>query len=503
MKKCSLIFACALCLGLLSGCWHAEAEPADAERLPMEEETEATQAPLALPAEFSLPYSADQTLDPVTCPDGMQQTVGALLYEGLFALNETLEPEKVLCSDYTYDPVSFTYVFTLQKDVVFSDGTPLTAADVSATLNRAKSSSRYQSRLSQMKAVSATGGTVRVTLVGANAAFPALLDIPIVKSGTQSALVPTGTGPYRYDAAEICLVANEHWRSGRPVARIRLVDTQDRDRTLYHFASHDVQLITADLIGTEPISITGDIHFQDADTTVLQYVGFNTRRQPFDSPVLRQALSLGVNRGTLISGFLLGHGAAAQFPVSPVSPLYPDKLDVPYSYNAFQTAMTAAGYNKGTHRTVTLLVNAENSFKVAAADYLASALSAFDLQVHVRALPWAEYSAALAAGNFDLYYGEVKLTADWNLTRLLGTGGSLNYGGYADPLTDQLLANCASSPAEMEQLCARLKAQVPLVPVCFKTSSVLSQAGVIEGLNPTATNPFYGLSMLHIALNAK
>ena len=29
----------------------------------------------------------------------------------------------------------------------------------------------------------------------------------------------------------------------------------------------------------------------------------------------------------------------------------------------------------------------------------------------VLALPWEEYTAALAAGDFDLYYGEVKLTA--------------------------------------------------------------------------------------------
>lgn len=41
--------------------------------------------------------------------------------------------------------------------------------------------------------------------------------------------------------------------------------------------------------------------------------------------------------------------------------------------------------------------------------------------VEVNALPWEEYNAALAAGNFDLYYGEVRLTADWNLTSLLGS----------------------------------------------------------------------------------
>lgn len=49
----------------------------------------------------------------------------------------------------------------------------------------------------------------------------------------------------------------------------------------------------------------------------------------------------------------------------------------------------------------------------------------------VTALPWADYTAALAAGSFDLYYGEVRLTADWNLAPLLATGGRLNYGGWS------------------------------------------------------------------------
>lgn len=41
--------------------------------------------------------------------------------------------------------------------------------------------------------------------------------------------------------------------------------------------------------------------------------------------------------------------------------------------------------------------------------------------------------------HFDLYYGEVRLTADWNLAPLLATGGRLNYGGWSDARCDQLL----------------------------------------------------------------
>ena len=509
MKKRFLTILCSLCLlpTLLTGCWQEEIDPADTGLLPVEEEPAESTEPLALPAEFALPFSAGQTLDPLTCPDGMQQTVGALLYEGLFALDRELVPQQVLCSGYAYDPVTLTYTFSIRDGVTFSDGSPLTAADAAAALNRARTCDRYRSRLAQVRTISAVNGTVSVVLTQANTGFPALLDIPIAKAASPTDLIPLGTGPYRYasDDQGPYLAANGNWRgNGKlPVEQIRLVNAKDRDIMLYQFSSHNVQLITADLTGAEPVSVTGNISFQEADTTVLQYVGFNTRRAPFNSADLRQAMALGINRWTVVSGFLSGHGTAAQFPVSPVSPLYPAALDTTYSYSAFQSAMTAAGYNRGASQSATLLVNEENAFKVAAATDIASALSAFDIKVEVRALPWAEYTAALSAGNFDLYYGEVKLTADWDLSRLTATGGALNYGGYTDPLTDQLLsdyATAADPAAAMERLCHQLQAQAPILPVCFKTTSVLSQTDVVSGLSPTAANPFWNLSALHISL---
>ena len=157
----------------------------------------------------------------------------------------------------------------------------------------------------------------------------------------------------------------------------------------------------------------------------------------------------------------------------------------------------------GQTRTVTMLVNSENSFKVAAAESIAEALSDFDLQIQVQALPWGEYTAALAAGNFDLYYGEVKLTADWDLSALVGTGGSLNYGGWTDPETDQLLAAYAAAgdrAAALSALCGRLLEQAPILPVCFSTSSVLYQSGSITGLTPTMAEPFYDLGSCEIHL---
>lgn len=509
MKYRFLKILCILCLIplLLSGCWQEDPEEPDSGQLLVSQEpAEPAQEETALPTAFALPYLPGQTLDPVTCADGMQQVVGALLYEGLFQLDEALEPQQVLCSGYTYDPETYTYVFTLRPGVTFTDGTALTAGDVAQTLRRAMSSARYGARLKNVASITAGNGTVTVVLTGPGSGFAALLDIPIVKAGTESSPIPTGTGPYAYSGeGGAHLTANESWwQSGTvPVKNIALSAVQDRDTVLYQFTSHDIQLITTDLTGTAPVSVTGSISFQDADTTILQYVGINTQKAPFDSAAVRTALSLGINRPSVVSAYLSGHGTAAQFPISPVSSLYPAELEETYSYDAFAAAMAEAGLASGTARTATLLVNSENSFKVSAAEQIARSLSVFDLKIEVRALPWEEYTAALAAGQFDLYYGEVKLTADWDLTALLGTGGSLNYGGWANAQTDQLLTSCAAASgrrAALENLCVHLRQQSPILPVCFKSTSVLVQAGVVEGLSPTMANPFYDLTACTIHL---
>ena len=501
-----ILAAAAIPLLLLTGCKNSgpvsSLQPSEDSQ---EEESENTR--VVLPDNFTLPYEPNQTLDPVTCPDGVQQTVGSLLYEGLFRLDETLTPQPWLCTSYQYDPATYTYTFTLRSGVLFSDGSAFTAADAAATLRRAMNSDRYRTRLYQVTDVSGSGSTLTVVLSGPNTSFPALLDIPIVKAGTETSLTPIGTGPYQFTSGESSsrLTVNPNWWNGGtlPVQQIFLSAAEDRDTLLYQFSSHDIQLLTADLTGTDPITATGNISYEDADTTVLQFLGFNTARAPFQDSAARRALGLGINRETLVSAVLSGHARAAQFPVSPVSPLYPAELESLYSYDDFAAAMEAAGLNTGRTRTVTLLVNQENTFKASAAEHIAQALSDFDLQIQVEALPWEEYAAALAAGNFDLYYGEVRLPANWDLSALVGTGGSLNYGGWADPQTEQLLAACAAAEdraAALSDLCAYLQQQAPILPLCFKSSSVLYQTGAVSGLTPTAAEPFYDLPSCQIHL---
>ena len=75
----------------------------------------------------------------------------------------------MLAQSCTYDAAERTYTLTLRSGVTFSDGSPLTARDVSVSLERARQSQRYAARLAEVSSVRAQGDTVVINVEGDNA----------------------------------------------------------------------------------------------------------------------------------------------------------------------------------------------------------------------------------------------------------------------------------------------------------------------------------------------
>ena len=148
--------------------------------------------------------------------------------------------------------------------------------------------------------------------------------------------------------------------------------------------------------------------------------------------------------------------------------------------------------------TLTLLVNEESSFKVSAAQEIAMYLNTARLTVTVEAVPWDTFLTRLESGDFDLYYGECRLTADWDLTDLLSTSGANNYGRFSDAdfaalLTAERTATGDGHTDASAKLYEAFCRQTPIAPICFARSSILTTSGAIEGLTPSLTDPFYNL----------
>ena len=509
--------ALALVLALsLTGCWEAEPEPDDFWNddlsSPSEEEPQREPAQIS---DFTLPYLSGQTFDPVTCIDGVQQTVGALLYEPLFALDRTFQPKPVLCesmaqsADNAGRPV---LTFTLRGDAVFSDESPLTAKDVLATYRRAAESERYGARFAGVVSMAAQDDRrLVITLAQENAFFDRLLDIPIVKAGTENALVPLGTGPYVYttDADGAALTASTGWWRGEalPLARIALAAAKDNDTAVSLFASQIVHFLLVDPVGVAAAPTSGAVTLTDIPTTIMQYLGFNLSHTPLDDAAVRRAMSGVLDRDTLVSSLLSGHGTAAQLPVlmQSFSPSDREQLGR-YEYRIptadYAAALEAAGVTDARPRSLTLLVNEENSFKRTLAESICTQLSTDILTVTPRVLPWADYLSALQKGDFDLYLGEVRLTADCDAGVLLDADGALNYGGFVSESlsarSDSLLRGGSGAAAAYAEVFVE---ETPFAPLLFKAKAVVTPAGLVEGMTPSVSNPFDGLEGWTFRLN--
>lgn len=207
---------------------------------------------------LSPPLPAQGTLNPaVSTQGGMQQAAG-LLFSGLVEIDENAEPVPELATEWEILDDGATYVFSLRDDVVFHDGTPLTAQDVKWTYeavllrNHARTQASIGPALAEpcapapeppdcpsIEAVEASGSKpATVTFRFAQPYGPLLQqlshtegailpehiwegqDPPTAATPWPAGQDPVGTGPFRFasqDASEIVYERNaDYFRSPEP-----------------------------------------------------------------------------------------------------------------------------------------------------------------------------------------------------------------------------------------------------------------------------------------------
>lgn len=497
MKRQIAAFTFALFF-FLTACGGGEAPASSSSSAPAD--SSQGESPPAEVIPFTLAVYPEFSLHPALAASRANLTLAPLLYEPLFQVDGSFQAQPVLCQSFVVSEDKLVWTFTLRSGITFSDGTPLTGETAAAALELARSpGSRYAKRLETVASVSGEGGSVTVTLRRPNGSLPLLLDIPIALGDADR---PAGTGPYVLagEGEELSLAAREGWWQGGektlPVQSISLHEVSRSDELIYAFDAGDVSLVDVDLMATNAMGYGGNYQTWDYSTTDFLYLGFNTRTGVCRDPQVRRLLAMAVDRSAVASTVYAGHAIASALPVHPSCDLYSQAAaDSAPAYDPEGMAAQLEG-QRLLDRTLTFLVNSENVAKASAAQRTAYQLEAAGLTVELRQLPFEDYAAALARGEFDLYLGETSLTADFDLTPLLSSAGALNYGGWQDGETDGLLSalNAAAPearPAAAQALFARLNDQVPIVPVAFKNGSVLTQWGRLSGLSPVRGNVFH------------
>lgn len=484
MKR--LLALCLLLALLLCAC-SAAGQPTQATEQPTEETTAAPTETAAAPKTFGLSYLPEHGFNPYTCTATVNRAAFSLLYESLFVVSPHFRAEPLLCESFTASEDGKTYRYTLVSGVSFSDGTPLTAQDAAASLRAAQQSALYSGRLAHMLSVTADDDrTLTVTLDTAYENFSLMLDVPIVSAATVQSSTPLGTGPYYLDG-EVLRRSSRWWQTQAPAVTAETIELQAAKtpndiRDNFEFGSTD--LVYCDPNSPAAVGYRCDYEAWEAPAPILHYVGFNLYSGWFTNVALRRAFTYGVDREAMTSAVYNGFAQAATLPCSPASDLYDAQLAAQYAYSA--TAFQAAIHNAGVPTSETdcpvLLVCSDDPARVRAAEYLSSSMQENGFFLKVRSLGREAYVAALQAGNYDAYLGEVRLTANFDLSEFFRTGGALSYGAVADA---SLAGLCTlGNSGSYADLCARLLDTVPFCPIVFKSYEVCVSRGAIASISP-------------------
>lgn len=516
------------CAGLRSGTAQAE------EPVPVYDQViPGTEVKERVPADqlFSLNYDPNASMNPIRAESSANMQFWSLLYDSVFTVNPDWSVSSEVVTDWTSDDFIW-WVFHIDTSIAFSDGSPLSAADVAYSIQRAQQSSYYANRLSIIYGISALGSdTFAITTKYADSQFPALLNIPIIKKGDYFEDRPIGTGPYMLaekeegEADRLVLNPLSRHAAEMPLNTIWLRDCMDTSARIRAFEECAIDLVVNDPTGMYNLGYGSSNETRYFDTSNMHFIGFNTESMYFLTAAARAAVGYAADRDYVVSTLMNDCGVAATLPVHPGSSLYNEAYAKLFQFDPEKAALMfenagVRDYDEDgklemlvtgivVELNIRFIVNSDSTAKVLAARRICEQLNALSITTTLYELTWADYIESLEKGEFDMYYGEIRMTPDWNLSELFrprenrsrdATFQGMNYARTRDysygNLYEKYLAEADEAVRyEIFQDISRYIAETGIIlPVCFERRELLTHRGVAAGISATQYDVFHNFN---------
>ena len=483
---------------------------------------------------LSISFVLEDNINPYTSTSRDNLAVAGLIYEGLYALGENFTAVPTLAEGLTTLD-GRRYTLEIRQGVTFHDGTAFTVEDVIYSLNRARNSALFVGRLGIVSGYERRldfegeplDYEMDILLNRVHGNIAVLLTFPILPQGSSREVAPPGTGPYRFTEAggPPRLVAFREHRYGSylPVDTIYLTEIITMEQMTAHFNSGFLDIVALELTATGEPRLAPTRELRHYEASLMDYVGFNLRRPETGRAEVRQAISLAINRAYIAENIMRGNAVAAPLPFHPAL-FYYDELptalldfDLPFARRVLAGEVSIDGFltrppdpgaenqpeNEEPGDTdgpppvqLTLLVASGNTTRMEVAVYIAASIAELGYQVIIDDRPYAQFMQALAAGNFDIFYGQVRLQPDFDLVELLY--GNLAFGGTETLVDPRLLVDfLASGPSDRGlrayTLSRSILTEVPFTVVGFRHLTVATQRGVVIGMQPTQENIYHNV----------
>lgn len=521
------IIALLLALCMLTACASETTVESDTAEAPVPDAVEAAQPEgevvgLGHAADdvFSLNAVFDSSFHPYRLTSAWNRVVDMLVYEPLVKIDGSFEAQPGLLTSWSTED-GLTWTFAVDTTRSFHSGAPLTAVDCAYTLQLALTTDAYKERFSAVDEVSTlSNSSLQIRLRSVNWRFYTLLNVPCVEAGTFYDSIPGGTGPYKFAATGDMLVLNGSHPNAdsMPLLRIYLKEYTASSDILQAFESSYIDLVVNDPNSLSNLGYSKTNIIRYVDSTNMHYLGYNMQSMVMSQTAVRVAMTYIIDRSSIVSLYMSGAGVPATLPIHPYNSLYPQELAQSLSYapEKFGEALEGLGMVDadgdglvdmfagvaGVSQGLDFIVCSESSAKVSAARRIANEMTKAGLAVTLRELSYDDYEEALRTGDFDLYYAEVKIRPDWDISTLFradwSAEDSLNFSRSSDAqllsaYSQFLSASPDGEAAAVDSLFGYMAQTAPITVVCFEKSEVLYHRGVISGMDPTQDNIFNGM----------
>ena len=542
-EKRILILLLALCMLLsMSGCGARQQSPEDV----LEESTPGrdVEKAVGLDKVFSLNSNPRYSFNPMIATNRANQLICDLVYENMVEVDNNFEVIPNVISGWKCNEEGTLWTFTLDTETphTFSTGEAVTPADLCYSLGMCINADRFRGRFSSYQGASPSGeDEFQVTLGIGDTQFVKLMNVPIIKRGTwdtQDGVRPIGSGPYCYNEENTELHANEYYagRDQLPVDVIYIKEYTDAASTIAAYEDAYIDVVVNDPSSYTSLGYASSNEIHTYATTNMHYVAFNEESMLGKYSYFRIAMQHAFDRAYLVE-LLHGNAVAAALPMYPTCSVYPHALEdrLNYDLEACRNILIAAGvqdydedgqleFMSGSPVEIELhfVVCADSSAKCGIARRFQEDMASIGLKVTVHELTWQEYMDALEEGQFksgkqtvpvDMYYGEVKLRNNFDLTELLQPRDkdneltNQNYSRSKDTtivgrIERYLAAPDSTRADEFYQLCDYImNTQGSLIVIGFEKQQIITRRGVCKGINPNYGNPLYGFEHWEITFD--
>lgn len=345
-------------------------------------------------------------LDPTSAAAGaIDQVLYSNVFEGLTRFGPDGSVNAGLAESWSISDDGLTYTFNLRSGVTFHDGTSLGSEDVVFSLNRARaedSTNAQKALFAGIESVEAVDPlTVQVTLTAPQGNFlfnMAWGDAVIVAEESIADIKsnPVGTGAFRF----------EDWKQGDSITLTRNADYWGTPAALesatFKFISEPTAAFAAmmaedvDAFYSYPapenlIQFEADPRFKvlSGNTEGETILAINNKMEPFNDVRVRKAVSMAIDRQSIIDGAMFGYGTPIGSHFAPHNPDYIDLTgNAPFDPDAAKALLAEAGYPDGFTTTLKL---PPPSYARRGGEIIAAQLRAIGIEAEISNLEWAQW----------------------------------------------------------------------------------------------------------------